>query len=132
MHRGLAILGIVAVGVTGIGVSTAFPSTPPDEPASGCTADDGKAFAPELTAADICARFTRALGDQAAQLRVSLSFSRRGLAAARVLHRRGDRWESLPLFELMVIDRLFNLSDIDRLAQIVSDGVTTSSPTGEA
>jgi hypothetical protein len=96
----------------------------PDRPEIRCAADDGKAFSPALTPEQICAEFMRALGDQSDNVRVELRFSPRGLASARAARRRDGEWEDLPLFELAVMDRQFNVSDINQLAHDVLGGIS--------
>jgi hypothetical protein len=54
------------------------------------------------------------------------------MASAHAAHLRGGEWHALPLFELAVMDRRFNTSDIDLLAQDVLNGMTVASRTEES
>jgi hypothetical protein len=121
-HIGFA-LGFAAMTLTGQATSEAAAAK---VTAVGCTADSGKAFAPALTPQQICDRFTRALGSKASELRVELHFSKLGLASAKAAQRRNGKWVDLPLFELAVMDRRFNASDVERLAKDVLRGMNSA------
>lgn len=114
----MAVMGLVGVaGTTGLH---------PEQPESSCTATGGNVFDPALTSEEICAQFRGALGSQADSVRVALRFSPRGSASASATHLRGGVWHALPLLELAVMDRRFNRTDIDRLAQDVLGGLTAA------
>jgi hypothetical protein len=117
-------LGLATLGLTGVIVPHS-PDT--DRPEIACNADGGKAFAPELTPQQICDQFMAALGSDAGSIRVDLRFSMRGIASANAARLEGSAWQPLPSFELMVMDRRFNTSDIDRLARDVLNGITRTS-----
>lgn len=128
MIRIMMALGLATAGTMGLHMSAA---KHPIQPDIVCSADGEKAFAPALTPDQICDHFRRALGGRGQDMRVDLRFSMRGLASAQASVWRAGRWETLPLFEMAVMDRRFNLSDIDRLAGDVVVGMTTDSRTEE-
>lgn len=121
MKRFWIALGIATMGLTGIAMSHAPLSAHPE---IACSADSGKAFAPTLTPQQICGQFIRALGTKAGTVRAELRFAPTGLASAKAWQLRGGQWTALPLFEMAVMDRRFNASDIKRLAEDVLRGMT--------
>jgi hypothetical protein len=123
MVFGRMIWAMAAVGLTGGAVSTGQHQ---EQPGSACTATGGDIFNPALTSEQICTQFRGALGRQAANVRVSLRFSPRGTASARVSQLRAGQWHELPLLEMAVMDRRFNHSDIDQLARDVLGGLTAA------
>jgi hypothetical protein len=127
MMRILSALGFAVVGLAGAVTSNASVAI---SPTVTCSADSGKAFAPVLTAEDICARFKRTLGRRAEPLRVELRFSSKGMASAKASQFRKGRWKTFPLFEMAVMDRRFNTSDIDRLVGDVVRGIASAPKTG--
>ena len=94
---------------------------------AGCSASGGKYFATPITDAEICARFTRALGKVGQGTSVELRFGPRGVASARAV--RVGR-ASLPLYEMAVSDRRYTMTDIDRLAADVVRGFTDTAKAG--
>ncbi len=116
---------MTAIGLMGIAMSNSLQSdgSQPNPPETRCTADGGKAFSPELTPDQICAHFGQALGSQSDSIRAELHFSMRGMASVRITRLRDGQWQDMPTFELAVMDRHFGLSDIERLAQDVLDGI---------
>lgn len=123
MMRVGIFFGITAIGLSGAVMSEASGAS---RPTVTCKADSGKAFLPALTPREICDRFKRTLGDKVGTLRVELRFSAKGMASARTSQLRNGQWKSYPLFEMAVMGRHFNTSDIDRLAGDVIRGVTAS------
>lgn len=100
------------------------------QPTVTCTANSGKAFSPALTSQQICDRFKRALDSKAGTIRVELRFSPKGIASAKTSQLRKGQWKPYPLFEMAVMDRRFNVSDIDRLAGDVIRGVAAAPKAG--
>jgi hypothetical protein len=126
MRRIGIALGVTAIALTGVAMSNAR-SKPPE---IACNADSSKAFSPALTPQQICDRFTRALGGKPGTVRVELRFSPKGVASAKASQLRNGQWTTLPLFEMAVMDRGFNTSDIDRLAGDVKRGMAAAPKTG--
>lgn len=101
-----------------------------DRPKVTCSADSGKAFSPALTPQEICDHFKHSLGGKAGTIRVELRFSLKGIASARTLQLRKGQWKAFPLFEMAVMGRCFNKSDITRLAKDVAHGIAAPPKTG--
>lgn len=118
-------MGIV-FGMGALAGAVMLDASEASRPAVTCSADSGKAFSPALTPQEICDRFKRALGRKAGIIRVELRFSSKGMASARTSQLRQGRWKTFPLFEMAVMDRRFNPSDIDRLAGDVVRGMAVA------
>jgi hypothetical protein len=123
MQRICFVLAVVTIGLAGAVVSNASGTS---RPTVTCSADSAKSFAPPLTVQEICDRFKRAIGRKAGTIRVQLRFSPKGLASANASQLRKGRWKAFPLFEIAVMDRHFNSSDIDRLAGDVMRGIAAA------
>jgi hypothetical protein len=108
----------------GLGVTLMSCTSAAHQRSVDCSVDAGKAFAPEISSETICDRFKRGLGDEGRALRIELRFSQRGTASAKIAQWRDGKWQDLPLFEMAVMDRSFNISDIDRLASDVKQTIT--------
>jgi len=101
-----------------------------NRPKVTCSVDSGKAFSPVLTPTEICDRFKRSLGSKAGTVRVELRFTLNGVASAKTSQLRRGQWKAFPLFEMAVMDRRFNKSDIDRLANDVVRGIAAPPKAG--
>lgn len=123
MQRFILAMGMAIIALTAVTMSNAFGSGRPEVV---CSADSGKAFSPVLTAQQICDRFMRALNRKAGTVRVDLRFSSKGLASAKTWQLRSGGWKRLPLLEMAVMDRPFNLSDIDNLAKDVASAMASA------
>jgi hypothetical protein len=127
MKRLLTIVGCTVVGLSGVVMSDAWAAS---RSKVNCSVDSGKAFSPALTPTEICDRFKRSLGAKAGTVRVELRFSLTGVASAKASQLRQGQWKAFPLFEMAVMGRRFNKSDIDRLANDVVRGIAAPPKAG--